>query len=71
MALSATDLKTIQEAVGRAKLQIDTVHEAVNAGPGAAAAAVSRLRQLADGNCGCGCGNCGCGGGDERATVSQ
>ena len=73
MSLSASDVKTLQDALSRAKLQVDAAHEAVSGGGGtASAAAIARLQKLAEGNSGCGCGNCGCAcGSGERAAAQQ
>lgn len=65
--LSPADIRTLQDALGKAKLQLDSAHEAAHGSPAAAAAALARLRQIADGNSGCGCGNCGCACGAEVA----
>jgi hypothetical protein len=72
--LGGGELKAIQDALTRAKLQVDAATEAVMGGGGmASAAAIARLQRLAEsGNCGCGCGNCGCACGEaERLSGAQ
>jgi hypothetical protein len=70
--LSPSELKSVQDAVTKAKLTLDAAHEAVTGGGGAASAsAIARLQRLAEGNSGCGCGNCGCSCGGEAARAVE